>query len=370
MKQVLLLCNVPSPFLIELAEAVDEMDKGWRLHIWFGTGLPAHRGKHWLHGVESKWVYCANEVVAKRSEQVITLSELLEVNQYEAIISLLPMHPGPVSMIKNAIGGKVIPFMFWHEPPIPRGKIIDAIKRVGYRLLEKRLRVTACLAIGYRAVQEWQKVFKAPFYLVPYYQNLAKEGFTSETKKRSEKIVRFVFSGQLVERNNVEEILSAIQILNERGFAERYQVTFFGDGPLRSLVSQAIEMRKENNITLDHHTPTNWEDRLAPIKTSDVLLYPGNYSGWGLTVPEALSLGKPVISTWGIESARYYIKDGLNGFLISTSANAIARAMEYFLQSPEICDQMEKDCIDTSRYGDVKTGALALARILKQMKLL
>jgi len=77
-----------------------------------------------------------------------------------------------------------------------------------------------------------------------------------------------------------------------------------------------------------------------------------------------MSLGKPVISTYGSESARYFIEDGWNGYRVTPDAKSISEAMEEFIRRPQKLNDMAPLCKESAEKGGVRRGALVVIALL------
>lgn len=356
----LLITGVPSPFQIELAEGISNSGSAWEMDVWFYKKLPSHRGAHWLSKTNSDTCYFLHQLNGHESTQ---LEDLLTKNKYDAVVAGVPIRLKSIDLLYPVLA-RQIPLVYWNEQPIPRNAILSWLKRISYQHTIYKLGPKAIFAIGDRAVRDYRSIYSGPVFCVPYYQKLTPA--PSRLDRSQYKKIRFIFSGRLVARNNITSILTAVKLLIDQGLEQKFEVVFFGNGPLKKAVQSAED---ELCGTIQHasYSPQTWEDRLNPIEKADVLICPGHHSGWGLTIPEALYLGKPVISSHGIESARYFIKDGVNGFLCDRSAQDIAFTMRIFIDSPSIIDEMRLSCFESARYGDVVYGSKVFARLLTQI---
>jgi len=258
MRNALIVNKVPTPFVVELAEAVSSADSGWTLDVWFAEGL-GKRGEHWLQGLDSDRVMF-NLQELSTTKAATSLDELTSKKKYDAVISLLPLNFRDSSLLRKIAYSQSAKLIFWHEPPLPRNRLVMAAKKIIYRYLGRKLRFSSVWAIGHKAMTYWPAVLGAPSFLVPYYQKLT---FSIEKQKSDNsesehgKRIRFVFSGQLVERNNISEIVDAIRLLVNKGYSDSFEVLFFGDGMLREFVQKQIDDLGNDLIKLDMHTPTS-----------------------------------------------------------------------------------------------------------------
>lgn len=116
-------------------------------------------------------------------------------------------------------------------------------------------------------------------------------------------------------------------------------------------------------ISFDREFAT-WNERLRPFAASDVLVLPSFHAGWGLVIPEALGSGMPVITTRGVEAARYYVEAGVNGLLVEPRPADIHRALALCLDQPEVVQVMRAHARASAARGDVRVGARRLTSLL------
>lgn len=365
LKKILIVSKVPSPFIAEMAEEITKIDNKLSCDVWFSSGL-GQRGKHWADCLDSAQVMYADQSL-NTSKKNITWDELLSDYKYDIIVSLWPLHPKDTYQLKKLKNKYKAKLVFWHEPPIPNGRIRWFIKTLLYKMLSRWLGIDMVWGIGHKATDYWARITKSQSFLIPYYEkinNIESQINQICISEENQKKTRFVFSGQLIERNNVLELLRAVEQLIEEGYSENIEVVLYGSGQLSKKIIDTIEQWPKGVLTLDSDMPNSWTGRLCWLKNADVLITPGIYSGWGLTIPEALSLGKPVISTRGIESAKYFIIDGYNGFLISPESKSIYQAMKLFVNDKQLTQKMHDNCVRSSIKGDVKIGAYQIKNVL------
>ena len=76
------------------------------------------------------------------------------------------------------------------------------------------------------------------------------------------------------------------------------------------------------------------------LADAGVYVLPSYREGTPRSVLEAMSMGRPVITT-DAPGCRETVEDGVNGFLVPVrDAEALAGAMEKFIQNPELIGQM------------------------------
>jgi glycosyltransferase involved in cell wall biosynthesis len=188
-------------------------------------------------------------------------------------------------------------------------------------------------AIGDRALRDYSSAARR-ISLVPYGQDLG-PCFAINRPSRESRLFTFLFSGQLLPRQNIRVIMEATsRLLDERG--ERFRLIIAAHGPEQTVIDLAMRRNPRLGRVLHYDRDyATWFDRLRPMAAADVLVYPSAHSGWGLVVPEAMAAGMAVIATSGVEAARYFIRDGENGLFIDPDPGSLFMAMRGLLDEPE-----------------------------------
>lgn len=362
MIKILLISKVPNPRLIEIAIEANRSSENIAMDIWFTEGLTPHREKYWIPDQGYQFVHYRKKVDSHIVP--IELGKLLSTKSFDVILSQLSLSPKHCRILAQGTKGKKIPVIHWSESPLPESIIIRRLKEIVYRYVAKIINLVAVYAIGNRSFEQYSRILRKPTHLVPYFQKLPDVSSSDDKTKLDSDTIIFIFSGQMIPRNNINSIVRAAEILDSKGYKGLYRVQLFGKGPLKSYLKDYIQNNPSTSIELSNFQPDNWDERFLPIKKADILLSPVLYAGWGLTIPEALAFGKPVISSYGAESAKYYIREGLNGFLSGTRPEEIAITMERFIVNPEIIRKMKDYCVESSAPGSAKVGVKMLANLL------
>jgi glycosyltransferase involved in cell wall biosynthesis len=176
----------------------------------------------------------------------------------------------------------------------------------------------------------------------------------------------FLFSGRLQARHNFKIIMPALsRVLEKRGSVFEFIIS--GHGEQQRTIDDALErcpgLRPLVRYDRDF---ASWNDRLRPFAAADVLLYPSQHSGWGLVVPEAMAAGLLVISTVGVESARYFIQHEVNGLLIEPTVEAVEAAIVRCVDNPNWVFQTGVRARESSRNGDAPIVASRLIEAVRR----
>lgn len=362
--RILLLSPSPSPFNSELARHTTQSGGFECFHVWFASALPVSRGPHWLTELDPDLTFSRVPLQAPQIK-VLELSELLAQCQYDVIVSQIPLVKRdswrPLAEAKRSDAAMV----FWGEQLCPGSHVRTVAKSAFYRWAFHCIGFDAVFAIGDRAVQQYRAFAGVPVFLVPYFQDL-RPAMRLARRASGHQPFTFLFSGQLIERNNICGMIEACRILSQQHGNLNFRLLLYGGGPLVAFIETARKALPF--IELRECCPATWTARLDVLAEADVLLTPAAHSGWGLTIPEALASGMPVISTSGVEAARYYIRDGCNGFIATAAPGDIARRMLIFLEEPELASKMSDRCKLSAAPGDVEQAARVLPTLFRQLK--
>jgi glycosyltransferase involved in cell wall biosynthesis len=356
MATILFITRVVSPFQVELGQAV--RDLGHDAHLLFSNGDIGTRPSHWQMELPD-WSHAVDI-----ESNPLRLSGLLDEVSPQVIV-YGGYRGAPVPVAKRLARKRGIAFGFWLEQPFPTSTWRRIVRDV---MIERALSgADFVLSIGPRALSIYEALMRdrGRLYVLPYGQDLSKNYEFLRKYTGPNGGVTFLFSGKYQHRNNIWELLSAFASVR-RCHGERAKLLLSGysgmDREIRSHV--AGDSTLAGAVTHDVEFAT-WEDRLRPFKRADVLLMPGVHAGWGLVVPEAMSLGMPVIAGSGIESALMLVRPGLDGFIVGPSYVQIEDAMNRVLENPGIVEKMGTSARERSKICDAPQVAQRLIEILR-----
>jgi colanic acid/amylovoran biosynthesis glycosyltransferase len=184
-------------------------------------------------------------------------------------------------------------------------------------------------------------------------------------------IIRIATTGRLVEKKGIEYAIRAIGKLAT--IHENIEYNIIGDGYLKEYFLQLIEslnLAKKVKLLGWKTQPEiidildNTHIFIAPSVTAD----DGNQDAPVNTLKEAMAMGLPVIGTFhgGIPEL---VQDGISGFLVpERDGDAIAEKLSYFIQHPEIWEQMGKaGCDYVAKHYDTNKLNDELVKIYQQV---
>jgi glycosyltransferase involved in cell wall biosynthesis len=149
--------------------------------------------------------------------------------------------------------------------------------------------------------------------------------------------IRFLLIARLLGDKGVREFAEAAKMLK----AENHAVDFHLVGPIDSnpngLPENLVEYWHNANVLYWHGSLM---DVRPAILASHVYVLPSYREGTPRTVLEAMSMGRPIITT-DAPGCRETVVDHLNGFLVPVrDAEALADAMRKFIEMPGLISQM------------------------------
>lgn len=357
--RVLFVTGIVTPFWIEFSQAVNAYS-GFQFSIAFTNFSLGDRGEHWRNcslNLNRNYLFEDGDL----RQWLLNVFSRFKPN---IVIS------GGVRSKENQLAFEFARiykcyFGIFAEQPNLHSPIIYWSNLQFYKWLFKIRKPDFLLAVGDRAVDIYRKLLPGicPVTLFPYHQNLS-PAFQFQLNKISLPM-RFLFSGRLIPRNSIKEMVAAFERLADRRFGE-FVWCISAYGSEEYLIKEAM-IRSEafsKSIYFDRDF-SEWNDRLRPFSNSDILIVPSKHSGWGLVVPEALASGIPVISTRYVEAARYFVEDMVNGFFVEPNTESIYKILDYCIDNIDIIFDLKKKARKSSLKGDVLYGAKKFTRLLK-----
>lgn len=356
MATILFITRVVSPFQLELGAAIRAL--GHDAHVLFSTGDIGTRPKHWDVTVPEWALSLDIESNPFRLRRVLdrVKPDVVVYGGYRGL---------PVPFAKRLCRKRGIAFGFWLEQPFPT----TTLRRVVRDAMIQRALSGAdfVLPIGPRALAIYEALMadQGRLHVLPYGQDLAKNFEFERTYPGPDDPVTFLFSGKYQHRNNVWELLSAFRHVRRR-FGDRARLLLSGYSGMDRDIRGHVESDPLLAAAIAHDANfETWDDRLRPFRAADVLAMPGVHAGWGLIVPEAMSLGMPVIVGSGIESAVMLVRPGVDGFVVGPSYLQVQDAMSELLEHPERIAQMGRSARERARICDGPVVATRLLELLE-----
>ncbi|MCR4307709.1 MAG: glycosyltransferase family 4 protein [Candidatus Berkelbacteria bacterium] len=320
LKRCALLTSIPSPYMVELIEAINSTNQ-WSILPIYNDGYST-KGRLWKKPEMRHAYLVLSNGDNDKMKEVVAMADLVATGSLwgKGVRFLLRCQKK---------SGK--PLVLWCERPGAerRDPISIAIRRfaIGVRFGH----ANAVWGIGGWAVEEYKKALPGvkQFANMPYASNLSPYLGIPRNNTGDAKEIRFLFSGSLIYRKGVDLLVSAFLRLLADG--RQVSLTLMGEGELDSeLRSLAANTDKIMFIGFK-----DWNELPAVYAGHDVLVAPSRNDGWGLIVMEGLAAGMPTIATDRMGAALDFINDDENGWLIPAGdPDALYKAMKKAVAVP------------------------------------
>lgn len=191
----------------------------------------------------------------------------------------------------------------------------------------------------------------------------------AERKAATKKIV---FVGRLVEQKNPMLLVQAFEKVLEK--YPEYQLCLYGDNFEDNRKEELLEYLKQadkKNVKSCVHFMGRSNTLEQEMADAAMFVLPSNYEGMPNALMEAMAMGLPVISTdCPCGGSRYWITPDVNGQLVPVKdADALAQAMEFYIQNPDKAEEMGKNARERLKEATMEKVFLQWQQyILKVMK--
>jgi glycosyltransferase involved in cell wall biosynthesis len=148
--------------------------------------------------------------------------------------------------------------------------------------------------------------------------------------------VTFIMVARLLKEKGLMEYIEAVKQLRDEGLSARFLLLGDVDSNPSSIPRSVItECVDSNGIEWLGHV-----DVKAWVQLSSVFVLPSYREGVPRSSLEAMSMGRPVITT-DVPGCRETVIDGLNGYLIPPfDVNSLSNAMRRFIREPHLIESM------------------------------
>lgn len=364
--KVLNITSLYSPFQIDIINSFPQGQHNIEYHVAFTILSSAKRGGHWqVDNLSANNFVHSIDRDGDKKYQAKWAVDLIDEIKPDLVI--FPLWRGMVfSHCKRHAIRNGIKVGFWGEPPnflLPKFIQFALAMLASYRVRDAEF----YFSIGDRCEKFYKSKLKVPgrVYSLTYGQDLSEFlAVRRDYESYGQKKLKFLFSGQMVKRHNIDLIAKALKSLYLK-YPGSFEFILAARGPEEAFFDKIIGSEPSlKDIVVYDRDYENWNDRINPFSNADVLIYPTSHSGWGLVVPEAMAAGVVVLSSDKAESARYFIRHGINGRIFDLSLEGLVQDMEYCLLNRDELIQYSKQARIDSLYGSSQFVAKRLHGLL------
>jgi glycosyltransferase involved in cell wall biosynthesis len=347
--KVLFLSNIPTPNQLDFVEEVNNY-----LEFRYVVLYPTEPGRDWTLSAIPQMTILEFKKKLKDYKNYYKL-----INEYDPDVVIvggyyLPL--GVFSYLMCLISKKK--FLYWLEKPNKSTGFKKILKHWIMKFKFFFIRPDEVLAIGQKTSAFYQHYFKHVENF-PYSMKL-NNYYTADRTRKLEKI-KFLFSGQLIERKNIFIVVKAFSRLKNTDI----ELNIVGSGELGPTIEKYIENDRRINL-LGFVDP---ENIYHVYHKNDVFVLPSLDDGWALVVNEAMASGMPIIGTNEVGAIEEFIDHKKNGFVCGIDVESIQKGMEYYINNRELVYKHGMQNREIIKYSlaDVDNSAKKLKKILESL---
>jgi glycosyltransferase involved in cell wall biosynthesis len=315
-KRVFVLTHFPSPYHVELFNAVAQCDQISLAVVYLYSNfanrswvLPEFSHEHLLLDDEPRRL--------GQVERWMERADLAIFNYYR--------HRDVQRLInQRAVSRRA--WCFWGERPgFNRLGPLGAFYR-RWKLSALHRSDAPVWGMGRWAVEKYREEMggNRAYFNVPYFSDLRRFKRSNNGRGSAEGSRTFLYSGSLIHRKGVDLLAEAFSHLAAK--SPEVELKIVGDGDLRATMESKLSPWEDRVRFVGFK---DWTELPSFYQSSDVLCVPSRYDGWNLAVPEGLAAGLPVIGTDRVGAAIELIRHRENGWLIpADDADALYEAMD------------------------------------------
>ena len=238
------------------------------------------------------------------------------------------------------------PFVLWNEGWYYSRTFLRSLRQPLLNVITKQS--NAIVVPGTKAKEFFFRCGVDPekIFIAPNASSLTiSKNVISETEKLKELLgingkPVVLYLGRLLERKGVAVLIEAFSGLQKE--MNDSVLVIAGEGEERKkLENLCLKLKVESVLFVGY---VDEKDKCLYYSMADVFVLPSvAHSGevWDLVLNEAMSLGKPVISTKAAGASYDMIKNGVNGYIVKDGdVKALSKAIEELLKNPEVKKKM------------------------------
>jgi len=166
----------------------------------------------------------------------------------------------------------------------------------------------------------------------------------SESPFAAEQKHTILYFSRIIPRKGLDILIKAFKKLESKMGGVRLFIA--GDGEFKSVCENLAKELNLRDSTFLGDIP--FEQAASYYAISDVFVLPsclrGQSEGWGLVINEAMSMGKPIITTDAVGAAYDLVKNGVNGYVVKNGdVDDLYSALKRILSDDELMKTMGRN---------------------------
>ncbi|MBL4710019.1 MAG: glycosyltransferase [Flavobacteriales bacterium] len=312
--KLVLLTNFIPPYRLSLYQGIDQIFDDFEILI--STGMEKNR--NWEVNHEALQVSIQKSIsYSKNWKNELGFSEKTSIQLPWDTIGLLKRIDADV-VISGEMGIRSFLsalYCSWYKKPLILWLTLSEhteTNKKGVRILLRKFllkKSTTVLCNGksgeryLQALGYQNKVFYAPY--TSDYKINSKSSFHSKKK--------ILFSGQLIQRKGISEMIDAIDLLFHNNKDLKFELVVAGSGPQEALFYALSKWEKQ--LTLTMLGALKYDDLKKVYQDIDLFLFPTLADEWGVVVNEALSSGVPILGSKYSQAVEELLVENQNGWI-------------------------------------------------------
>ncbi len=200
-------------------------------------------------------------------------------------------------------------------------------------------------------------------FFVPYTSDYP---LNSEPPKAIGTVRQVLFTGMLIDRKGVKEMVDALEAWAQQDSAVPMHLKVAGDGP------EKVHFKRLDGLkilTYECLGSVPYAEVGKLYRESDLYLFPTLADEWGVVVNEALASGLPVLGSRYSQAVEELIRDGYNGWLFKPdNTDDFIRALNQSLATaPDQREQLYENCQKSIQDITPEKVALQIEEALKHV---
>ncbi|MFC1579105.1 glycosyltransferase family 4 protein [Pseudomonadota bacterium] len=173
------------------------------------------------------------------------------------------------------------------------------------------------------------------------------------------------YSGQMIYRKGLDNLLYVLKTLKNRRIP--FYLLAEGNGPQKDLYFRLVQCFDIAD-QVEFLGFSQSQEHARYLALSDIVVSPSRWEPWGNVIPEAMQIGKAVISSDSVASAADRIIDGYNGMIFETdNVGSLCRKLEALLLDSDLRRQLSDNAKNTAESWFPDLNAVNLSTYLAEI---
>jgi glycosyltransferase involved in cell wall biosynthesis len=191
-----------------------------------------------------------------------------------------------------------------------------------YKLLFRKIH--AILAVGNKAVKQYENVFKKKKVFNFSYPTDISERLKIQRREEQIDNIRFLYASRFIKNYNPEMVIKSFYELSRK--YNNIKLNMSSNCELKDYCKRLVKsLVLEDKVTFIDDI-SSWDEVNNLYKENDILVFPASFNSWGLVIPEAMAAGMPIITTPYVIGSEL-----LDCHLIQPEQSEIYNAMESYI---------------------------------------